>query len=62
MKLCFHRRLPSRAGAVALSTLMAPAGVFAQGVSGSDEETATLDVVVVSGEKVRRELKDTASS
>ena len=41
---------------------MAPAGVFAQGVSGSEEETATLDVVVVSGEKVRRELKDTASS
>lgn len=62
MKLCLHRRLPSRAGAVVLSTLMAPAGVFAQGVSGSEEETATLDVVVVSGEKVRRELKDTASS
>lgn len=62
MKLCLHRRLPSRAGAVVLSTLMAPAGVFAQGVSGSEEETATLEVVVVSGEKVRRELKDTASS
>ena len=62
MKLCLHRKLPSRAGAVVLSTLMAPAGVFAQGVSGSEEETATLDVVVVSGEKVRRELKDTASS
>ena len=64
MKLCLHRRLPSRAGAVVLSTLMAPAGVFAQGVSGSEGEgeTATLDVVVVSGEKVRRELKDTASS
>src|SRR2546427_7895250 len=28
VKLCFHRRLPSRAGAIALSTLMAPAGAF----------------------------------
>lgn len=62
MKLCFHRRLPSRAGAIALSTLMAPAGAFAHGASGSGGESNALEAVVVSGEKVRRELKDTASS
>ncbi|PZP59219.1 MAG: hypothetical protein DI604_32635, partial [Delftia acidovorans] len=62
VKLCFHRRLPSRAGAIALSTLMAPAGAFAQGASGSGGESNALEAVVVSGEKVRRELKDTASS
>lgn len=62
VKLCFHRRLPSRAGAIALSTLMAPAGAFAQGTSGSGGESNALEAVVVSGEKVRRELKDTASS
>jgi hypothetical protein len=62
VKLCFHRRLPSRAGAIALSTLMAPAGAFAQGSPGSGGESSALEAVVVSGEKVRRELKDTASS
>ncbi|AXK67830.1 TonB-dependent receptor [Burkholderia sp. IDO3] len=62
MKPYSHRKLTSRASAVALSTLMAPAGAYAQDPANVGTEPVALDAIVVSGEKIRRDLKNTASS